>query len=168
MWKKIENWKKKLRFCDSLKDKPDLQMKIMLRFIPKRALLVALIMTALIGGVYYAWNPPNKRPQSHNPVKTEDLVEPEQLKAQIKPKALEAELGRYENVSSHSLFDVPDISEPEQVCRALPLKEAVMETSDIYPKLNFNVSSDSEHSFKFIIWLNPKMHTDQFEIIFFA
>jgi hypothetical protein len=43
----------------------------------------------------------------------------------------------------------------------------VMETSDIYPKLNFNVSSESEHSFKFIIWLNPKMHTDQFENTFF-
>ena len=113
----------------------------MLRFIPKRALLVAMIMTALIGGVYYAWNPPNKRPQGHKPAKAEKVLEPEQLQAQLKPKILDADLGRLENVStSPSFFDVPEVLEAEQVCRALPLKEAVMETSDIYPKLNFNVS----------------------------
>jgi hypothetical protein len=44
----------------------------------------------------------------------------------------------------------------------------VMETSDIYPKLNFNVSSDSEHSFEFIIWLNPKMHWPNWKYFFFA
>lgn len=120
-------------------------MRIMLRFIPRRSLLVAMVLTALLGGVYYAWNPPTKRPQSHKTVKI-DEDELSLLKAQLNPKVPSAEpFKTFENVSSSNFLDEPiaDDVEPDQqqpLCHPLPLKEAAMETADIYPKLNFNVS----------------------------
>ena len=110
---------------------------MMLRFLPKRTLLVALVVTALIGGVYYAWSPPSKR---HQDIKTSkfEAEETNLVKSDLKPEVLTK--SKLENVSSIFIPDEPEILEAEQVCRPLPLKEATMETSDIYPKLNFNVS----------------------------
>ena len=109
----------------------------MLRFLPKRTLLVALVVTALIGGVYYAWSPPSKR---HQDIKTSkfEAEETNLVKSDLKPEVLTK--SKLENVSSIFIPDEPEILEAEQVCRPLPLNEATMETSDIYPKLNFNVS----------------------------
>ncbi len=106
---------------------------------------MAMVLTALLGGVYYAWNPPTKRPQSHKTVRV-DEDDVSLLKAQLNPKVPSPEpLKTFENVSSHNFLDEPvqdeaELEQQQPVCHPLPLKEAVMETADIYPKLNFNVS----------------------------
>ena len=117
---------------------------------------MAMVLTALLGGVYYAWNPPTKRSQSHKTVKV-DEDDVSLLKAQLSPQFPSAESFKtFENVSSHNFLDEPAADEPEEreqeqpVCHPLPLKVAAMETADIYPKLNFNVS---RYQFLINLWL---------------
>jgi len=113
---------------------------MMLRFLPKRSLFVAMIMTALIFVLYYAWNPPTSKHQRSRVAKLDVEVVDNVLKAPLKSNPTSDDLVTAENSSSHNFLDSPpEVFEAEAVCRPLPLKVASIETSEIYPKLNFNV-----------------------------
>lgn len=118
---------------------------MMLRFLPKRSLFAAVSLTAVIFVLYYAWNPPTSKLQRSRLAKIDVEVVDNVLKAPLKSSnPTNDDLVRVENSSSHNFLDLPpDVSETEAVCRPLPLKVASIETSEIYPKLNFNVRSNA-------------------------
>jgi hypothetical protein len=114
---------------------------MILRFLPKRTLLAALVTTALIFAVYYAWNPPARRPTAPKAAQFQEEDGGGLLPAPLKTSPAHLESKVAENASSRNyLVAPPEVVEPEAQCRPLPLKVAAMETADIYPKLNFNVS----------------------------
>jgi hypothetical protein len=91
-------------------------------------------------------------------VKVESDGEVDSVKSHQGPKSVPSAepFKTFENVSSRNFLDEPENLleaelEAQGVCRPLPLKEAVMETSEIYPKLNFNVS---HHCCYFLLWFS--------------
>lgn len=123
-------------------------MKIKLRYLPKRSLLVAMITTALIFALYYAWNPPNAKVHRAKLVSVNDDSD-NVLKSPLKSNPSNVDVVSVENASAgHNFVEPPpEVVPAEPVCQPLPLKVASIETSEIYPKLNFNVRYHSYFTF---------------------
>ena len=108
---------------------------------------MAMVTTMILFALYYAWNPPSskstraklaridaeaidnvlKSPPKSNLLSSDEIVE-----AVVVVPAANAS-------TSNVLAAPPEVVEAEPVCQPLELKVANIETSEIYPKLNFNV-----------------------------
>ena len=121
-------------------------MKIVLRYLPKRSLLMAMVTTMILFALYYAWNPPSSK---------STRVKLARINAEVIDNVLKSPMNSDPSVSDEVVEDVvvvvansstqnflappPEVIEAEPVCQPLELKVADIETSEIYPKLNFNV-----------------------------
>ena len=137
-------------------------MKIVLRYLPKRSLLMAMVTTMILFALYYAWNPPSSK---------STRVKLARINAEVIDNVLKSPMNSDPSVSDEVVEDVvvvvvansstqnflaapPEVIEAEPVCQPLELKVANIETSEIYPKLNFNVRHlgadiSSSHFYKF-------------------
>jgi len=126
-------------------------MKVVLRYLPKRSLLTAMVTTMILFALYYAWNPPTSKSTRAKLARIDADVIDNVLKSPPKPltsdEAIEdvvVVVAAAANASTQNVLAAPPevVVEAEPVCQPLELKVADMETSEIYPKLNFKVSSN--------------------------